>query len=234
MKKKRIYLNKPLYLGFSILEISKKLFYAAWYDGYKRLWPGEQSKLLMVDTDSYIFEVTMPKGKSVYEDLYRHRVDPDPLNQLRIDCSGYSADDSDPWIKRLRDMSYAKVLGALKDETGSMIIIEFVGLRPKAYALKIYDRRFPDKECQEILKAKGCPRLVLKYSFNFKTMKDMILMSQPTASTTVRRIRSHNHCLQTVVSSKRCLSIADDKRFIIDSDPTSTLAFGHKKFKQSN
>lgn len=174
----------------------------------------------------------MPKGRSVYEDLYEHRVNPDPLNQLRLDCSSYKANDTDPHISKLRDMSNARALGALKDETGSNIIRKFVGLRPKTYGLMTYVRNFPDVVNGEILKAKGCPRLTLKHSFNFKDMERMLLESIASASAPVTRIRSINHCLQTVVSNKRCLSIADDKRFIPDSDHTSSLAFGHKRIRE--
>ena len=36
MKKTRVKMNKPLYLGMSILDISKTLMYKFWYDSFKQ------------------------------------------------------------------------------------------------------------------------------------------------------------------------------------------------------
>ena len=53
MKKTETLLNKPVYLGFSILELSKILIYEFWYDYVKPKY-GEKSKLAYMDTDSFI------------------------------------------------------------------------------------------------------------------------------------------------------------------------------------
>ena len=53
MKKTKLKMNKPVYLGFSILEISKTLMYEFWYDYMKPKY-GENVKLCYVDTDSFI------------------------------------------------------------------------------------------------------------------------------------------------------------------------------------
>ena len=43
-------MNKPAYLGFSILELSKTLLYEFWYDYVKPKY-GEKSKLCYMDTE---------------------------------------------------------------------------------------------------------------------------------------------------------------------------------------
>ena len=47
-------MNKPIYLGFSILEISKKLMYKFWYDCMKPKY-GEKAKLCYMDTTVLLF-----------------------------------------------------------------------------------------------------------------------------------------------------------------------------------
>ena len=52
-RKAEILMNKPVYLGLSILESSKILMYEFWYD-YLKLKYGEKAKLCYMDTDSFI------------------------------------------------------------------------------------------------------------------------------------------------------------------------------------
>ena len=52
-KKNQILMNRPVYLGLSILKISKTVIYEFWYD-YVKLKYEEKAKLCFVDTDSFI------------------------------------------------------------------------------------------------------------------------------------------------------------------------------------
>ena len=51
MKKTKVKMNKPVYLGFSILEISKTQMYEFWYDYIKPKY-GDNVKLCYMDTDN--------------------------------------------------------------------------------------------------------------------------------------------------------------------------------------
>ena len=51
MKKRDIFMNKPLYLGQAILDYSKMLMYEFWYD-YLRPKYGDKIKLCYMDTDT--------------------------------------------------------------------------------------------------------------------------------------------------------------------------------------
>ena len=56
MKKTKIKMNKPVYLGMSILDISKTLMYKFWYDYIKPKYEN-RAKLCYMDTDSFITHI---------------------------------------------------------------------------------------------------------------------------------------------------------------------------------
>ena len=64
-KKIKVKMNKPIYLGLSILNISKTLMYEFWYD-YMKTKYDDNIKLCYMDTDSFIFHT---KTEDFYEDI---------------------------------------------------------------------------------------------------------------------------------------------------------------------
>ena len=78
MGKRGITMNKPVYLGQAILDLSKTLMYEFHYD-YMRPKYGSKVKLCYMDTDSFVYEIET-------EDFYR-----DMANDVekRFDTSGY-------------------------------------------------------------------------------------------------------------------------------------------------
>ena len=58
-------MNKPVYLGHSILELSKKIMYEFRYD-YVKIRHGEKAKLCYMDTDSFIVYI---KTEDIYKDI---------------------------------------------------------------------------------------------------------------------------------------------------------------------
>ena len=114
MKKTKVKMNKPIYLGLSILEISKTLMYEFWCDYMKPKY-GDNVKLCYMDTDSFIMHI---KTEDFYEDIA------DDV-ETRFDTSNYEVD---------RPLSTGKnktVIRLMKDELGGKIMTEFVALRPK-------------------------------------------------------------------------------------------------------
>ena len=63
--KKKVKINKPVYLGLSILEISKRLMYEFWYDYIKPKYQNN-AKLCYMDRDSFIINI---KTEDFYEDI---------------------------------------------------------------------------------------------------------------------------------------------------------------------
>ena len=58
-------MNKPVYLGLSILEISKTLMYEFWYDYIKPKYQ-QNAKLCYMDTGSFIIHI---KTEDFYKDI---------------------------------------------------------------------------------------------------------------------------------------------------------------------
>ena len=117
MKKTKVKMNKPIYLGLSILGISKILMYKFWYDYMKPKYDNDV-KLCYMNTDSFILNI---KTNDFYEDITN-----DVEN--RFDTSNYE-------VNRLLPMGKnKKIIALMKDELGGKIIMEFVTLRPKTYS----------------------------------------------------------------------------------------------------
>ena len=65
MKKTKVKMNKPIYLGMSILDISKTLMHEFWYDYIKPKYQ-DKAKLCYMDTDSFVIQI---ETKDFYEDI---------------------------------------------------------------------------------------------------------------------------------------------------------------------
>ena len=65
MKKTKVKMNKSVYLGMSILDISKTLMYEFWYDYIKPKY-GDRAKLCYIDTDSFAILI---KTEYFYKDI---------------------------------------------------------------------------------------------------------------------------------------------------------------------
>ena len=118
LNKKTVQLNKPIYAGFSILELSKYHMYDFHYNTMKPRY-NENIELLMTDTDSLVYEI---RTEDFYKDMYEMK--------QHFDMSEYSK--SNP----IYDETNKKVIGKFKDETGDKVIKTFVGVRSKVYAIE--------------------------------------------------------------------------------------------------
>ena len=94
-------MNKPIYLGLAILDISKTLMYEFWYD-YLQPEYEDNLKLCYIDTDSSIFEV---ETEDYYANISNDVED-------RFDISAYSNEINRP----ITIGKNKKVLGMMKDE----------------------------------------------------------------------------------------------------------------------
>ena len=67
MKKTKVKMNKSVYLGLLMLEISKTLMYEFWYDYIELKYQGNAKvKLCYMDTDSFIIQI---KPEDFYKDI---------------------------------------------------------------------------------------------------------------------------------------------------------------------
>ena len=202
MKKTKVKMNKPIYLGLSILEISKTLMYEFWYDYMKPKY-NDNVKLCYMDTDSFIMNI---KTNDFYEDIAS-----DVEN--RFDTSNYEVNRPLPIGKN------KKVIGLMKNELGGKIITEFVTLRPKTYS-------FLTDDGKEDKKAKGTKKCIIKKMIKFNDCKKCLLNDEVILKSQQRFI-SKKHDVYTEIINKIALSNNDDKR-IVSSNKISSYPYGYK------
>ena len=201
MKKTKVKMNEPIYLGLSILEISKTLMYEFWHDYMKPKYNNDV-KLCYMDTGSFIMNI---KTNDFYEDIAS-----DVEN--RFDTSNYEVNRPLPTGKN------KKVIGLMKDELGGKIITEFVTLRPKTYS-------FLTDDGKEDKKAKGTKKCVIKKMIKFNDYKKCLLNDEVILKSQQRFI-SKKHDVYTENINKIALSNNDDKR-IVSSNKISSYPYGY-------
>ena len=204
MGKKCIVMNKPVYIGQAILDLSKIVMYEFHYDYMVPKYRGNL-KLCYMDTDSLIYDI---KTEDFYEDIA------DDV-QARFDTSGYSKKDNRPLPIGVNK----KVIGLMKDELGGKIMTEFVALRPKLYAYKTHTGG-SDKKC------KGVKKCVVKKTLSFEDYKNCLFSFSENTYRKQLMFQNRLHEVHTVEVNKIALTRDDDKR-IIQSDGVSTLAHGN-------
>ena len=154
MNKTRVKMNKPIYLGLSILDISKILMYEFWYDYMKPKY-GNDVKLCCMDTDSFVMNI---KTNDFYKEIANDI-------ECKFDTSNYEVNRPLPMGKN------KKVIGLMKDELGGKIITEFVTLRPKSYSYLTDDGK-------EDKKAKGTKKCVIKRMIKFNDFKNCLFKDE--------------------------------------------------------
>ena len=195
-------LNKPIYTGFTVLELSKLHMYNFHYQHMMKLYGPSKAKLLFTDTDSLTYLI---ETKDVYQDMKE--------DQELYDTSDYPKDHP------LYSNTNKKVIGKFKDETEGRPIAEFVGLRAKMYSIKTEEKK------KDQMKGKGIKKSVLEREVNHQDYKDC-LFEKREYQHQMMGFRSHQHQVYTEKQTKKSLSPFDDKRYIL-GDGYTTRAHGH-------
>ena len=174
MKKTELTFDKPVYLGMSILDLSKTLMYDFHCNYIKKKYE-DKSKLLFTDTDSLMYEIqTEDFYKDISEDV-KHKFDTSDYPPNHPSGIPYGINK--------------KVLGMFKDEAGGKVIDAFIGLRAKSYSYKM-------SEGEESKKCKGVKKPVIKKSILHEDYKKCLF----TGKEQLRRmnvIRSYKHDIYT-------------------------------------
>ena len=187
MGKIKVVMNKPVYLGQAISDLSKTIMYEFHYDYMKRKYTGNKLTLCYMDTDSLIYSI---KTEDFYKDIADNV-------ETRFDTSGYVPD------RPLPIGLNKKVIGLMKDELGGDIMREFVSLRPKMYSYKV--------GTSEPKKCKGIKKCVAKNMISFDDYKKC-LFSRGQTHRSQLLFRSCKHEFKTLEVNKLALSREDDKR----------------------
>ena len=150
-KRLSVKLDKPIYTGFSVLELSKWHVYNFHYNHMmKKIWFRE-SQVAVHHTDSLTYQV---HSQDLYEDMKQ--------DQDLCDTSNYPKDHP------LYSAKNKKVIGKFKDKTAGLPITEWIGLRAKMYSMKLMDGK-------EKKTGKGIKKIVLKKDIKHHDFKDCFL-----------------------------------------------------------
>ena len=198
MKKVEVKMNKPIYLGQAILDLSKTLMYEFWYDYIKPMY-SDKAKLCYTDTDNLVIHIKT-------EDFYKNIAN--DVERL-FDTSNYN---------RKNDRTFPigenkKVIAMFKDEIGGKIMTEFCAFGAKTYSFLIDEYTDVDYAKNKITnkKAKGTKKSVIKRALMFKNYKDS-LFNDEIIIRSQQRFRSDHHRVYTEEVNKIALSSNDDKR----------------------
>ena len=207
MRKVEVKMNKSIYLGQAIIDISKTLMYEFWYDYINPKYE-DKARLCYMDTDSFVMYI---KTEDFYKDIASDV-------ERWFDTSNYDEKDKKP----LPIGKNKKVIGLFKYELGGKIMTEFCALRAKAYAYKLNDNT-------EMKKAKGTKNCIVKRGITYKNYADA-LFNDEVMIRSQQRFRSDHHkvCMEEV--NKIALSSNDDKR-VQAFDKVTTFPYGTNVFK---
>ena len=218
LNKETICLDRPVYIGQAVLDLSKLRMYRLQYvelQRYREEFAGSQINIIAGDTDSFFLEV---KGVSLANQLL-----PKMLADGLLDTSNYPVDS--PLFSR----QFENKIGLFKDESGGQEHYkEWVFLRPKCYSMLCEDNSSTHK-------AKGVMRRTKmthqQYVDIFESYHPDVEDAPPPKRLCVeqRRIGSVVHNIYTSLTSKVALSITDDKRAWIG--PNTSLPYGHHRLQ---
>ena len=193
-------MNKPVYLGQAILDLSKIIMYEFHYDYMLPKYEGN-IKLYCMDMDSFVYDI---KTDDFYKDMAEDV-------EKRFDTSGYR-DQPLPVGKN------KKVIGLMKDELGGEVMKEFVSLCPKMYSYRVGNT--------EPKKCKGIKKCVVKKTITFEDYKKCLFESRNIHKSQLL-FRSDKYEVRTLEVNKLALNSQDNKRISIDG--IASYAMGHYK-----
>ena len=168
MGKIKVIMNKLVYLGQAILELSKIVMYEFHYNYMKRKYNNDKLTLCYMDMDSLIYSI---ETDDFYKDIADDVKD-------RFDTSGHNS--SRPLPVGLNK----KVISLMKDDLGGEIMTEFVAMRPKMYAY--------ETGSTESKKCKGIKKCVLRATISFEDYKNCLLSGE-TSYRSQLMFRSSKH-----------------------------------------
>jgi hypothetical protein len=217
-KQKSILMDKPIAIGFTILERAKLLMYKLYYDDLKPKFA--MMRCIYTDTDSLLLLVRKfahQSHKTVFE-----------IISYLMDFSNY--DPSHP----LFSLSRKNQLGFIKDELAGQTLKRFVGLRSKTYCIEM-TKNEKNKEQDKpkiivIRKAKGVSSQ-FQYNISFDSYLDCLTTIKQNLVEQVN-IQAHNHELVTQRVTKVSFSSFDDKRLLFVCGIHST-AYGDYRILES-
>lgn len=217
-------IDKPIYIGMCCLWLSKYKMQRIWYDYLQKLYP-DSLKLLMTDTDSFIFECST---KDFYRDIseneeWMKRVDTGNINSIELIKKGIIYNNTD-------QTGSLNLIKMEENENNQLFSIkEFVGIKPKMYAytkVKVGDGTIVKMDSR----VKGLNTDIRK-TFGFDVYKNVLLngTSDIDGRCTVRNFRTINMQLYTMECNKSVFTSFDNKRYYVDN--INSKPYGWQKYE---
>lgn len=202
---KTVRLNKPIQVGFVVLELSKLVMYKFHYDIIKARY-GDRAQLLLTDTDSLVYEIET-------EDLDKDMME----MKEHFDFSNY---DEDHPMYSLHNQG---IMGVMKNDCAKNGHIHKVA----AIKSKNYAPLFADGKEKKILK--GAKKCVVKKCLHYQDFENTVLLGLSTHITQTT-LRSFNHHVYTIRQTKMAMNPFDDKRYQLDG--IHTVPYGYYKIAE--
>jgi hypothetical protein len=199
MYKQEIVYDKPLFIGTTILDLSKLHMMKFHYNVIDKEFNNKYD-LIYSDTDSLIYNI---KTDDIYEWIKK--------NKDHFDLGGSQRKD-------LKDDKNNKELGVMKDEAHSLIITEGLFLNPKCYSYK-YQDKINDKIYKNKKTCKGVSKATVKYDIDHNDYVNVLydLNEDKVLKKDVVSIRSFNHELFSYFQNKVALTPYYDKLRMVDN-----------------
>eukprot|EP01061_Rhynchopus_euleeides_P015766 TRINITY_DN26813_c0_g1_i2.p1 TRINITY_DN26813_c0_g1~~TRINITY_DN26813_c0_g1_i2.p1 ORF type:complete len:465 (+),score=-66.34 TRINITY_DN26813_c0_g1_i2:65-1396(+) len=222
MKKESVTLNKPVYVGAQILDLSKQHMSDFHYNVMIPHFGAENVTLCYTDTDSFVYLI---KTDDVYKDFKGI--------EGHLDTSNFKFTDPNDSRTKLQSNTNKKVLGKFKDEKAGLIITEFIGLKSKTYIIEA-EERFDENSEEVELKTSSTAKGIPEKSRNGMTLDRFRSMVQNPINnegkpdvlhTDTHRIMSKKQKMYTVQQRKKALDPYDSKRWLCE-DGVTTLPYG--------
>ena len=180
-------LNKPIFIGISILELARHFMYKSYYEDIPDVFfDCARPELLYMDTDSFVLSINT-------NDVEKY------MNHSIFDCSNYPIDH--PCF----DISKKQVPGYFKNELGGLHCSKYISLQPKVYSLEILDNYFNKITMK---KAKGVKRNVLKNEITFSDYFECLFENKTITKDQIL-FKSYRHEIYTIKQKKLCLNSRD-------------------------
>jgi hypothetical protein len=208
-KNKTVKLNKPIYCGMKILDISKFHMYDVWYNLLKPEF-GDKLSLILMDTDSFVFAVL-----GMNEEEYNSKILNYPKLRNYFDFSKFPKD-------HILYTGSNTECGKMKSEREGGIIYFGISLKAKMYHLNL-----PNKKKCDTQKMKGTTKSVKDKIVNWEHYLGALLGDEYYVKNQTR-IQVKKHDLFTMQEDRKALSSDDTKRYITE-DRCITRAIGHYK-----
>ena len=210
----KVELNKPIYVGFTILDTSKLRMYEFLYDTIQPLFGYQNVRLCKMDTDSFMLDITCEdlhsKLKEIHDEL--------DTSELPKDHPLYRTEYPEDHPLYVKNPNNKKVVGAFKDESKGVPIWQQCNIKAKCNAFICKeDSAKGYMECKKV--CKGVPKAVVKKTMDFHDWLDGLGGQVVRRATTT--LRSFDHQIYTYKQNKIALTPYDDKRFIHEDGITS-------------